>query len=44
MDINRVWCQPYSLLQGHAIWHCGCALAVVTAYNHFRQFGRYSGV
>jgi predicted membrane channel-forming protein YqfA (hemolysin III family) len=29
------WCRPYSLIQGHAIWHIFCAVA---AYQLFRLY------
>lgn len=32
---NAGWCDPYSWLQGHAVWHLGCALA---AYFLFRFY------
>ena len=44
LDIQRIWCEPMGWLQGHALWHCGCALAVIGTYNHFRQFVHYSKV
>ena len=43
-DIRLWWCNPTSWLQGHALWHCGCAASTVTAYKHFRQFARYGEV
>lgn len=38
LDISRTLCAPESWLQGHAIWHCGCAASTVTLYFYFRQF------
>ena len=37
---NAGWCDPYSLLQGHAAWHLLCA---VSAYWLFRMYASERG-
>lgn len=39
LDIRGIACDPDNhWLQGHSLWHVGCALSVVTVYLYFRQF------
>ena len=33
VDENRVWCWPESYLNGHAIWHVVCAVALFCIYR-----------
>jgi dihydroceramidase len=35
LDVWRVWCQPTSLIQGHAVWHVLAAAAAVLLYQYF---------
>ncbi|CAG0928341.1 hypothetical protein TFLX_00860 [Thermoflexales bacterium] len=37
LDLNRIICDPDSLLQGHAVWHGLTALAVGLVYWHYRS-------
>ena len=32
LDITKIWCAPYSLLQGHAIWHIAGAVSAVMIF------------
>lgn len=36
-DLLRWWCTPDSLLQGHALWHLGSALAAWLAWSRFTR-------
>lgn len=36
LDRQDVWCNPESLLQGHAVWHLLCALSILLMYLSFR--------
>jgi len=36
LDRQDVWCNPDSLLQGHAIWHILCATSILFLYLSFR--------
>ncbi len=36
MDVRKINCDPYSILQGHAIWHLLTALSSFCAYLFFR--------
>jgi len=36
LDRQDVWCNPESLLQGHAVWHVLCALSILLLYLSFR--------
>ena len=35
-DLGRVYCEPESWLQGHAVWHLLSAIALYFAYRHYR--------
>ena len=37
VDENRVWCWPESYLNGHAIWHVVCAVALFCIYREMRE-------
>jgi hypothetical protein len=37
LDVTRTWCDPHSLLQGHAIWHVLSAICLGFAFLHYRQ-------
>lgn len=37
LDQNRIVCDPYSIVQGHAIWHVLTALAAYMIFLHYRQ-------
>lgn len=41
LDITKVWCQPTSVFQGHALWHILGALSagLIYLYYHSKQFG-----
>ena len=35
-NVTKVWlCDPYSLVQGHAIWHVLCAVAAYFLYRYY---------
>ena len=36
VDENRIWCWPESYLNGHAIWHVVCAMALFCIYREMR--------
>ena len=36
LDVQKVGCDPQSLLQGHSIWHLLTALSSVCSYSFFR--------
>jgi hypothetical protein len=38
LDLVRWWCAPDSLLQGHAVWHIGSAVATWLAWARFCAF------
>ncbi len=40
LDLSRTWCDPHSLLQGHAVWHLFTALAIVPLARFYAQFER----
>jgi len=42
LDMAHLWTSPYSLLQGHAIWHVLSALAAGSLYLHYRNLDGYS--
>lgn len=35
LDLTKIFCSPYSWLQGHALWHLGGALAAGLLYRHY---------
>ncbi len=35
LDVTRTFCQPHSLLQGHALWHVLSALSLWAAARHY---------
>lgn len=35
LDKNRIWCEPESLINGHAIWHVLTAVSAILAYFYF---------
>lgn len=38
-DASRAWCDPSNhFVQGHAIWHCLCAVSLCVSLLHYRQF------
>jgi hypothetical protein len=37
LDAKDLWCWPTSLLQGHAVWHLGCAAAVGVLYLYLHD-------
>ena len=39
LDITGVWCMPWSLWQGHAVWHILNALAAYFLFFHYRKLG-----
>ena len=36
LDITGVWCEPHSLLQGHALWHTLTAAAGGLVFGYYR--------
>jgi hypothetical protein len=36
-DLSRVYCEPDSWLQGHAVWHVLSAIGLYFAYRHYRD-------
>lgn len=36
LDVNKVFCDPESLLQGHSIWHLLTGSSLFLMYNYFR--------
>ncbi|MEZ5008941.1 MAG: ceramidase domain-containing protein [Chitinophagales bacterium] len=36
LDVNKVFCNPESLLQGHSIWHLLTGSSLFLMYNYFR--------
>jgi len=36
LDRQDVWCNPESILQGHAVWHVLCAASILLLYLSFR--------
>ncbi|MBO0950520.1 ceramidase domain-containing protein [Fibrella forsythiae] len=36
LDVQKVGCDPHSLIQGHSIWHLLTALSSVCSYSFFR--------
>ncbi|GAB2606417.1 hypothetical protein GCM10027190_62330 [Spirosoma areae] len=40
LDVQKVDCDPHSLLQGHAVWHGLTALSTFCSYSFFRFTGR----
>ena len=43
LDVQKVDCDPHSLLQGHALWHVLTALSSFCSYAFFRFTGRLVG-
>lgn len=41
-DVTRVWCDPDSLLQGHALWHGFSALGLVLLLRFYAELPRES--
>ncbi|GAB3883248.1 ceramidase domain-containing protein [Spirosoma agri] len=39
LDVQKVGCDPYSLIQGHALWHVLTALSSFCSYAFFRFAG-----
>lgn len=37
LDIQKVMCDPSNIVQGHALWHTLCALAIYFMYRHYEQ-------
>lgn len=37
LDLRHVWCEPASLLQGHALWHVLTAAAAGCTFSYYRQ-------
>lgn len=37
LDQNLVWCDPTSLLQGHAIWHLLGAVSIFLTFTYYRS-------
>ncbi|QMW04303.1 ceramidase domain-containing protein [Spirosoma foliorum] len=42
LDVQKIGCDPHSLIQGHSIWHLLTALSSVCSYSFFRFAGRKS--
>ena len=40
LDNQRVLCWPYSLIQGHSIWHISGAIAIILLYNYYASESR----
>ncbi|MVM30306.1 hypothetical protein GO755_09700 [Spirosoma sp. HMF4905] len=40
LDVQKIGCDPHSLIQGHSIWHLLTALSSVCSYSFFRFTGR----
>lgn len=40
LDVQKIGCDPHSLIQGHSIWHLLTALSSVCSYSFFRFAGR----
>jgi hypothetical protein len=36
LDVTRTWCDPHSIVQGHALWHLLSALCLAAVFLHFR--------
>lgn len=36
-DLHKMWCLPYSYLQGHAAWHILTAASLHLIFIHFRS-------
>ncbi|WP_332367564.1 hypothetical protein [Spirosoma telluris] len=36
LDVQKIGCDPHSLIQGHSIWHLLTALSSVCSYSFFR--------
>ncbi|QDK80612.1 ceramidase [Spirosoma sp. KCTC 42546] len=39
LDVQKIGCDPHSLIQGHSIWHLLTALSSVCSYSFFRFAG-----
>jgi hypothetical protein len=39
LDVTRTWCDPHSLVQGHAIWHVLSAACLGLTFLHYRGAG-----
>jgi hypothetical protein len=39
LDVTRVWCEPTSWLQGHAVWHVLSAAALLAFYRFYEALG-----
>jgi hypothetical protein len=39
LDVQKVGCDPHSMLQGHALWHLLTALSSFCSYAFFRSTG-----
>jgi hypothetical protein len=37
LDVKKIFCNPDSLLQGHALWHVLTGLSLFLMYNYFRS-------
>eukprot|EP00040_Diaphanoeca_grandis_P003985 m.26620 g.26620 ORF g.26620 m.26620 type:complete len:284 (-) comp15476_c0_seq1:94-945(-) len=35
LDQRRIWCDPESPIQGHALWHAATAYAIYAAYGYY---------
>lgn len=40
LDNQKLLCWPYSLIQGHSIWHISGAIAVLLLYNYYASESR----
>ena len=38
LDVTRTLCMPYSIIQGHAMWHCLSAISLFVLYHFYNQF------
>lgn len=37
LDKNRVWCDPYGMMNGHGLWHILTGVAAVLTYFYFQS-------
>jgi len=42
LDVTRVWCEPTSWLQGHAVWHVLSAFALLALFRFYERLPRPS--
>lgn len=42
LDIAGVWCMPWSIWQGHAVWHILNGIAAYLLYMHYRNLNDLS--